>query len=89
MEAGTSCALGLPNISQLTVQVENALTGLLLGFFNIIKADLSRHGETISIEDILNQIRRIREITEKRSDREFLGVSGVNALDLDVECCVS
>lgn len=87
MGAGTSCSLGLPNISQLTVQVENALTGLLLDFFNVIKTDLSKPGETISIEDILNQIRRIREITEERSDREFLGISGVNARDLDVEIC--
>ncbi|EBS8327150.1 SIR2 family protein, partial [Salmonella enterica] len=87
MGAGTSCALGLPNISQLTVQVENALTGLLLDFFNVIETDLSKPGKTISIEDILNQIRRIREITEERSDREFLGISGVNVRNLDVEIC--
>lgn len=87
MGAGTSCALGLPNISQLTIQVENALTGLLLDFFYVIETDLSKPGKTISIEDILNQIRRIREITEERSDREFLGISGVNVRNLDVEIC--
>ncbi|HAV2054558.1 TPA: SIR2 family protein, partial [Raoultella ornithinolytica] len=87
MGAGTSCALGLPNISQLTVQVESALTEPLLDYFNVIKTDLSKPDETISIEDILNQIRRIREITEERPDREFLGVSGINARDLDVEIC--
>ena len=89
MGAGTSCALGLPNISQLTVQVEKSLNVELLEFFNIIKADLSKPAETISIEDILNQIRRIREITEERADRDFLGVTGVNARDLDVEICKS
>lgn len=89
MGAGTSCALGLPNISQLTVQVEKSLNVELLEFFNIIKSDLSKPAETISIEDILNQIRRIREITEERADRDFLGVTGVNARDLDVEICKS
>ncbi|ELX5322892.1 hypothetical protein SJZ58_003858 [Salmonella enterica] len=39
----------------------------------------------LAYEDILNQIRRIREITEERSDREFLGISGVNVRNLDVE----
>lgn len=87
MGAGTSCALGLPNISQLTVEVENALTGSSLDYFNVIKTDLSKPDKTISIEDILNQIRRIREITEERPDREFLGVSGINARELDIEIC--
>lgn len=89
MGAGTSCALGLPNISQLTVQVEKSLNVELLELFNIIKSDLSKPAEIISIEDVLNQIRRIREITEERADRAFLGVSGVNARDLDVEICKS
>lgn len=87
MGAGTSCALGLPNIAQLTVQVEKALIEPLSDLFNIIKTDLSKPDETISIEDILNQIRRIREITEERADRAFLGVTGTNARDLDVEIC--
>lgn len=72
MGAGTSCALGLPNIAQLTVQVEKALIEPLSDLFNIIKTDLSKPDETISIEDILNQIRRIREITEERADRALL-----------------
>jgi hypothetical protein len=87
MGAGTSCALGLPNIAQLTVQVERALTASSLVHFNIIKEDLSKPDVTISIEDILNQIRRIREITEERADRDFLKVTGENARDLDVEIC--
>ncbi len=87
MGAGTSCALGLPNISQLTTQVESALTPQSLIYFNIIKADLTKPDVLISIEDILNQIRRIREITEERADRNFLTVTGENARDLDVEIC--
>lgn len=89
MGAGTSCALGLPNISQLTSQVESTLTEPSLSFFNIIKADLARPKKVISIEDILNQIRRIREITDDSPDRQFIGVSGSNARDLDVEICKS
>lgn len=89
MGAGTSCALGLPNISQLTSQIEPLLNPESLVLFNVIKDDLeSKNPDTnISIEDILNQIRRIREITGERADSNFLGVDGVSARNLDVEIC--
>lgn len=38
--AGTSCALGIPNITQLTENVERSLTGDFLKCFTIIKEDL-------------------------------------------------
>jgi hypothetical protein len=89
MGAGTSCALGLPNIAQLTTQVESALTEQSRPLFKIVKDDLeSKHPPiTVSIEDILNQIRRIREITNERNDRHFLEISGASARDLDIEIC--
>lgn len=89
MGAGTSCALGLPNISQLTSQIEALLKPKSLELFNIIKDDLNSKEPdiSISIEDILNQIRRIREITGERAGSNFLGVDGVSARDLDVEIC--
>ena len=90
MGAGTSCALGLPNIAQLTTQIEDCISAKSLAFFKIIKDDLQSNlpdGKKISIEDILNQIRRIREITDGRIDRDFLGVDGDCAKNLDVEIC--
>lgn len=66
MGAGTSCALGLPNIGQLTSSVEDSLLGDSKNSFTIIKKDLEAKAlpeVVISIEDILNQVRRIREIT--------------------------
>lgn len=89
MGAGTSCALGLPNISQLTSQIEALLKPKSLELFNIVKDDLNSKEPdiSISIEDILNQIRRIREITGERAGSNFLGVDGVSARDLDVEIC--
>lgn len=90
MGAGTSCALGLPNISQLTSSVEDALSVDSKVSFKIIKKDLeakASQGDVISIEDILNQVRRIREITGDLGDRDFLKVTGVSAKNLDIEIC--
>lgn len=89
MGAGTSCALGLPNIAQLTSQIEEKLsTGGLIPF-RIVRDDLkSINPEVqISIEDILNQVRRIRDITGERQDSSYLGVNGIDAKNLDIEIC--
>jgi hypothetical protein len=87
--AGTSCALGLPNIAQLTSQIAESLTAESLELFKIVKEDLRANssGAGISIEDILNHIRRIREITGERSESSFIGIDGVSAKKLDVEIC--
>ena len=86
--AGTSCALNIPNVEQLTTGIEAKLTGDHLANFKLVKTDL----ETIitirkvNIEDILNQIRRIRELTGETA-KEYQGVSGANAKLLDKEVC--
>ena len=85
--AGTSCALKIPNIEALTTQVESKLIGQALIDFNVIKKDLGSTGKNINIEDLLNQIRRIREITNEQKDREFLKVNGDAAKTLDKEIC--
>ena len=65
--AGSSCALGIPNIAQLTNEIEKSLTPNLKKYFKIIKKDLiSISTKLITIEDVLNQVRRIREITGER-----------------------
>ena len=87
--AGTSCALGVPNIVTLTSEVESSLTGDLLGNFNDIKNDLESTfpEKNINIEDILNHIRQIRSITGEREDKKYSNVSGKEARKLDNEIC--
>lgn len=86
--AGTSCALGIPNVEQLTTGIEAKLTDEYLTNFQIVKSDLETSITTrnVNIEDILNQIRRIRELTGE-TGKEYQGVSGKNAKKLDKEIC--
>ncbi|OOG69994.1 SIR2 family protein [Flavobacterium sp. A45] len=86
--AGTSCALGIPNVEQLTAGIEATLTDDFLVNFKLVKTDLESIITTrkVNIEDILNQIRRIRELTGE-TIKEYEGVSGENAKLLDKEIC--
>ena len=63
--AGTSCALKIPNVEQLTAGIEAELKDDNKANFNAIKEDLKTiiTDRNVNIEDILNHIRRIREIT--------------------------
>jgi len=87
--AGTSTALGIPNIFDLTNSIENFLTGDLLKNFKIIKRDLKTTfpDRKINIEDILNQTRRIREITGEKKEKKYLEINGKSAKELDVNIC--
>ena len=87
--AGTSCALGIPNIEGLTSSIVSKLTGDFLNNFKIIKSDLETTITTrkVNIEDILNHIRRIREITGEKKSKQYEGVSGEAAKLLDKEIC--
>jgi len=87
--AGTSCALGIPNIEQLTTNIASKLTDDFLKNFKIIVSDLETTITTrkVNIEDILNHIRRIREITGEKDSKQYEGVSGEAAKDLDKEIC--
>ena len=87
--AGTSCALNIPDIAALTLKIEEALTGDLLTKFQIIRDDLKTSIENVNIEDILNQIRRIREITKEQKAKEFMTVNGEMATALDKQICNS
>lgn len=87
--AGTSTALGIPNISELTRSIEKAITGDILKSFQIIKKDLETTlpDRKINIEDILNQTRRIREITGEKEEKKYLEINGKSAKKLDVNIC--
>lgn len=86
--AGTSCALGIPNVEQLTTGIEAKLTGDFLANFKLVKTDLETiiTDRKVNIEDILNQIRRIRELTGETA-KVYEGVSGENSKLLDKEIC--
>jgi hypothetical protein len=86
--AGTSCALGIPNVEQLTAGIEAKLTGDFLANFKLVKTDLETiiTDRKVNIEDILNQIRRIRELTGETA-KVYEGVSGENSKLLDKEIC--
>ncbi len=88
--AGTSCALGIPNVEQLTDSTRTALVGDFARTFKLVEADLATTITTrkVNIEDILNQIRRIRELTVETS-KKYEGVSGEEAKKLDKEICTT
>ncbi|MCP4764240.1 MAG: SIR2 family protein [archaeon] len=87
--AGTSTALGIPNIAQLTSGVEDSLNGQNKQNFITVKSDLETTfpDKDINIEDILNQVRRIREITGEKDDKKYLEIDGKSAKTLDIEVC--
>lgn len=87
--AGSSCALGVPNIAFLTTKVEDALENDFKTNFKKIGDDLKSTypDKNINIEDILNQLRQIRSITGGKEDKSYLDVTGKSATDLDDEIC--
>lgn len=87
--AGSSCALGIPNIIDLTNFIQKSLSADQLKQFEEIKKDLESNypEKKINIEDILNQIRRIRDITYENKGRSYLNINGEEARNLDNEIC--
>mgnify|MGYP001578741262 FL=1 len=87
--AGTSCALGIPDIAQLTREVEATLKDGAAKTFGIIKDDLKTQiqGRDVNIEDILNQLRSIRELTKESEAKTYQGVCGKDAATVDGEIC--
>jgi hypothetical protein len=87
--AGTSCALGIPDIAQLTSEVEATLKDDAAKTFGIIKDDLKALilGRDVNVEDILNQLRSIRELTKESKTKAYQGVCGKDATTVDGEIC--
>lgn len=85
--AGTSCALGIPNIVQLTAGVKNALPAAERAQFEAIENDLASGTRQPNIEDVLNHTRRIRELTNDKADKEYRGINGESAHALDTHIC--
>ena len=94
--AGTSCALKLPDIHQLTSLVQVKLHSKHKVVFETLKSEIemrSSKGQgvegssAVNIEDVLNLARSIRDITEGKIDRAYLDVNGEVASELDKEIC--
>lgn len=85
--AGTSCAVGIPNIEQLTASVKNGLQDSQRAQFEAIEKDISGGVRAPNIEDVLNHTRRIRELTNDKAGKEYLGISGDAAHQLDRQIC--
>lgn len=87
--AGTSCAFGLPDILTLTDESRKRLTGPNQFVFDKIETSIKKLGgkSVISIEDILNYVRQIRDITQGSAKYSFDDISGQEAADLDREIC--
>ena len=75
--AGTSVPLGVPSIVDLTKQIEESLAGDIKKSFLIVKDDIEATypNKSVTIEDILTQLRRIRDITRESSSKEYMGIS--------------
>lgn len=87
--AGTSCAFGLPNIMTLTDECKKRLSSSEPALFdNIEKIIKDLEGKkAVSIEDVLNYIRQIRDLTQGRKDYNFGNVTGKQAIELDKKIC--
>ncbi|MEJ0105183.1 MAG: hypothetical protein WDO19_22660 [Bacteroidota bacterium] len=72
----------------MTIKIEKKIINENLANFKLIKADLETiiKVRKVNIEDILNQIRRIRELTGETA-KTYEGVSGERAKILDKEIC--
>lgn len=88
--AGTSMAMGLPGIWDLTTQVINKLESedkIQVEFIlNHIK-EYSQNGNSSTIEDLLNYIRMIRQVTYEKEANKYCGINGQIAVKLDRKIC--
>ncbi|MGE4399951.1 MAG: SIR2 family protein [Campylobacterales bacterium] len=88
--AGTSMAMGLPGITVLTENVIGNFTGddkeKIAGLLEHIKTH-SPNGDKATIEDLLNHVRMIRQITYEKKDIDHFKINGENAVELDRKIC--
>jgi hypothetical protein len=83
--AGTSKAMGIPDIATLTKNVEDALIGEDKKNFKSIMKSLEK--DLQHIEGVLNQVRLIRQITSDNKDKSYDSINGEKAFKLDKSIC--
>lgn len=89
--AGTSCSFGLPDIADLTCKTEAKLDqddkNIMIKIVSLIKKVYSK--EYVTIEDILNYVRQIKDITGCRDDLSHEGINGSTAKSLEQKICTN
>ncbi len=88
--AGTSMAMGLPGIWDLTTQAIDELGEEEKEKVNAILAHIkeySHNGDNSTIEDLLNYIRMIRQVTYEKEENEYFNINGKIAVELDRKIC--
>lgn len=91
--AGTSCAIKISNIAQLTEKVGDSLKDEAKrqydSVLSVLKKINSAGDFTPSIEDVLNHIRLVRKITNDLEAANYDGLTGASAKNLDEQICSS
>ena len=83
--AGTSMAVGLPGIIDLTNRVEELLVEPAKSHFQFLRTNT---GETPNVEYILNRVRLYKEVIGESEGREIDGIKGEAAIRaLDIAIC--
>ncbi|MCX6168697.1 MAG: SIR2 family protein [Ignavibacteriales bacterium] len=83
--AGTSKAMGIPDIATITQTVEDELKSDDKNNYVAIKKTLEK--DLQHIEAILNQVRLIRQITSDNKTNSYDGLNGERAKQLDKAIC--
>ena len=86
MGAGTSMAVGVPGINELTSKVEEKLPEPMKKVYGPIRSDL---GEGANVEDVLDRVRLFRELLGDCEDRKHNGFTGKAAKELDASICAA
>jgi hypothetical protein len=88
--AGTSMALGIPGISLLTELVISNMNEQEVRQMEQITQELISEGTlNPTIEDMLNKVRLIRQITKESKDKKYAEINGEDAKKLDQALCNS
>lgn len=83
--AGTSIALGIPDIKALTTQVEAKLQEPYKTQYGQVKTEL---GAACNVEQVLDRVRLYRELIGDTPDKQHSGIKGKDqARDLDNAVC--
>lgn len=84
--AGSSMAVGLPGIENLTSKVESNVSENSKKIIQLIKE--KNRDQTVNIETILSKVRLCCELFENDKVSEYCGIKGEkSAKDLDIEIC--
>jgi len=84
MGAGTSMAVGVPGIDDLTSEVEKKLSETMKQLYGAVRSDL---GDGANVENVLDRVRLLRELLGKGEDKKHNGLTGKNSRELDISIC--